>query len=442
MTQAPAQAAADATDAPATAVEGYPATYYAATANSAPPPTPLSGEADADVAIIGGGFTGVATALSMAERGHAVVVVEADRVGWGASGRNGGQFTDSIAGEATLRRQLGAEAEAFLWHLRWSGHELIEERVRRYAIACDLRHGHLRAAKKRRQVPGLRADYEALASRGLGDQVAWVEGAELRDWIGSEAYVAGLVNWRNGHLHPLNLCLGEAEAARSLGARIFEHSPVRRVEYGPRPAVVTDAGRVTADTVILAGNAYHELQQRALRGMLFPASSHIVVTEPLSDDCIRALNPHRLAVYDCNHIIDYYRVTPDNRLLFGAGCSYTGRDPADIDAAMRPLLAGVFPQLRDVRIDYRWGGRIGIVLNRVPQLGRISPHVWYAQGYSGHGICLTHIVGEALADAVDGDTARFEQFARIRHKRLPVGRTAGSAVVALGMLYYRLLDKF
>lgn len=414
--------------------------YYAATASPSPDPEPLAGEQRVDIAIVGGGFTGIATALSLAERGYAVAVVEANRVGWGASGRNGGQFTDSIAGEATMRRQLGADAEAFIWTLRTRGHDIITERVSRYGIECDLRHGHLRAAKKRRQVPDLRADHDRMARRGLGDGLQLVEGDALREVIGSDAYVAGLINRRNGHLHPLNLCLGEADAARGLGARIFEQSPVTRIEHGAKPAIVTGGGRLVADTVIVAGNAYHELEPQTLKGLIFPATSHIIVTEPLSESLVDEINPQGLAVYDCNHIIDYYRLTPDHRLLFGAGCNYSGRDPGDIDAVMRPCMERIFPQLRSARIDYRWGGRIGIVLNRVPQLGRISPNVWYAQGYSGHGICLTHIVGETLANAVGGTMERFDMFARVRHARVPVGPWLGSRMVALGMLYYRILD--
>lgn len=414
--------------------------YYAATANPAPDPEPLSGEHDTEVAIVGGGFTGIATALTLAERGHAVAVVEARRVGWGASGRNGGQFTDSIAGEATIRRQLGDEAASFLWHLRWRGHEIITERIQRYGIHCDLKRGHLRAAKKRRQVADLRRDHEEMVRWGMGEDVRLVEGDELSEVIGSDVYVAGLINRRNGHLHPLNLCLGEAEVARGLGARIFEQSPVSRIEHGARPTVVGADGRLTADTVIVAGNAYHELEPGALKGMLFPATSHIIVTEPLGEELAARINPQDLAVYDCNHIIDYYRLTPDRRLLFGAGCNYSGHDHADIAGMMRPYMERIFPQLRDVRIDYAWGGRIGIVFNRVPQLGHVSDNVLHAQGYSGHGICLSHIVGETLADALDGNTENFERFARIRHYRFPFGQTIGSQMVALGMMYYRMRD--
>lgn len=427
----------------AAAATSYPATYYSATAHVTPPVTPLQGEQTTEVAVVGGGFTGVATALALAERGRTVRLLEANRIGWGASGRNGGQFTDSVSGEDTIRRQLGAEAEELIWHLRWHGHSLIEDRVQRYGIDCDLKHGHLRVAKKARQVPALRHEYDELVARGHGDAVRFVEGDQLRTVIGSDAYVAGLINRRNGHLHPLNLCLGEAAAARDLGVTIHEGSPVTGISHGNRPTVTTSQGRIHADQVVLAGNAYHGLEPQQLRGRLFPATSHIVVTEPLSRVQVEALNPQDLAVYDSNHVIDYYRLTPDRRLLFGAGCRYSGHDPGDIDAALRPALSAVFPQLADVRIDYRWGGRIGIVLNRVPQVGYLSRNVVYAQGYSGHGICLSHVLGDALAATLsDGSSRDFAQLARIRHWRLPLGPRAGSALVALGMLYYRLLDRF
>lgn len=421
--------------------EPYPASYYAATRRRIVPFDSLAGDCRVDVGIVGGGFTGIATALSLIENGYRVAVVEANRVGWGASGRNGGQFTDSISGEARIRSALQADdAPAFLRMLRWRGHEIIEDRVRRYDIQCDLKHGHLTAAVKPRQMEALRVEYEQLIKDGAGDAVRLVEADGFDGVLGTDAYCGGLLNRRNGHLHPLNLCLGEADAARQQGASIFEHSPVTRIEHGRTPAIVTPGGRVTADAVVLAGNAYHRLERAALRGMLFPATSHIVVTEPLPDQVAEAINPLDLAVYDCNHVLDYYRLTADGRLLFGAGCNYSGHDPRDIDRVMRPRVRRIFPRLADARIDYRWSGKIGIVINRVPQLGRIDSNVYYAQGYSGHGICLSHVVGEIMADAIGGTMERFDVFDRVRHLRLPAGEWLGGRIVALGMLYYRLRD--
>lgn len=421
--------------------EPYPSSYYAATRNSFEPFDTLQGDCRVDVGIVGGGFTGIATALSLVEKGYRVAVVEANRIGWGASGRNGGQFTDSVSGEHHIRRALGAdEAKGFLQMLRWRGHEIIEDRVQRYGISCDLRHGHLMAAFKSRQMHELQESHAEFVEQGMADAVRLLDKPELEELLGTEVYCGGLLNERNGHLHPLNLCLGEADAARRQGVRIFEESPVTNIEHGERPVIVTAAGRVIADQVIVAGNAYHRLERSALHGMLFPATSHIVVTEPLPSEVIEATNPRNLAVYDCNHVLDYYRMTADGRLLFGAGCNYSGRDPDDIDRVMRPRIMRVFPQLEGFRIDYRWSGKIGIVINRVPQLGRIDDNIYYAQGYSGHGICLSHVVGEIMADAVSGTMERFDVFSRIRHYRVPVNEWIGSRMIALGMLYYRLRD--
>lgn len=419
----------------------YPDSYYAATRNDVAPFERLSSDCRVDVGIVGGGFTGISTALSLIERGYSVAVVEANRIGWGASGRNGGQVTDSISGEKSFHRILPEkQAREFLLMLRQRGHEIIEERIRKHDIQCDFKHGHLMAAFKKRQMRELEQEYDQLVEDGLGESARIVKSDEFGDVLGTDVYEGGLLTSHNGHLHPLNLCLGEADAARQLGASIFEDSPVRRIEHGDNPVIVTDRGRVTADSVILAGNAYHSLERKTLKGILFPAISQIVVTEPLPESLATEINPRDLAVYDCNHVLDYYRMTADRRLLFGAGSNYSGRDYADIDRVMLPRITRIFPQLKGTRIDYRWSGKMGIVINRVPQLGRVDNNIYYAQGYSGHGICLSHIVGEIMADAVGGSMERFDVFARIPHYRIPLGDWAGNQIVALGMLYYRLRD--
>ncbi len=421
--------------------QSYPDSYYAATRNAVPAFEQLEGRHRVDVGIVGGGFTGIATALSLTEKGYRVAVVEANRVGWGASGRNGGQFTEALSGEKSFYKALGdSTAREFLRMLRKTGNEVIQDRVRRYGIDCDLKNGHLMAAFKPRQLAELQAEYDRLVEDGYGDTAELVDRAGVAGLLGTDVYDGGLLTRHNGHLHPLNLCLGEADAARNQGALIFEESPVEDIRGDDQPEIVTAKGVVQADKVMLAGNAYHHLERKKLSGMIFPATSHIVVTEPLSRSLIDEINPQDLAVYDCRHVLDYYRMTADGRLLFGAGCNYSGRDPADIDRVMRPRVTRIYPQLEGVRIDYRWSGKIGIVLNRVPQLGRTSKNVYYAQGYSGHGICLTHVVGEIMADAIDGKTDRYDVFAGIPHQRIPLGDWFGSQMVALGMMYYRMRD--
>lgn len=418
----------------------HPRSYYAATQSPATRYPALQGEVRTDVCVVGAGFTGISTALTLAERGYRVTVVEAKRVGWGASGRNGGQLIGGISGEHTLLRIHGQQVADAVWAMRWRGHEIIHQRVRRYAIGCDLKAGYMDVAIKPRHMRALQEEHDTLQRRGFPHDYRLVQREEMGQVLGTGAYIGGLINHYNGHLHPLNLCAGEAAAAAGLGTRIFEQSPVRRIEHGPRPRVITAGGRVSAEAVVLAGNAYHALEPARLSGLLFPAGSYIVATEPLDDATARSINPLDLAVCDPNYVLDYFRLSADRRLLFGGRCNYSGREPRDIQASVVPRMLKIFPQLRGRRIDYAWGGNIGIVINRVPMLGRLSSTVFYAQGYSGHGVNFSHVAGEIMAEALAGTLERLDLFEKVRHWRLPLGQRLGGELVALGMLYYRLRD--
>ena len=421
------------------------ASYYTASIVQESDYPRLEGEHRVDVAIVGGGFTGVATAVELAERGYRVAIVEANRIGWGASGRNGGQVTGSLSGQDAMARQmrhtLGDDAESFVWNLRWRGHRIIKQRVEKYAIPCDLKHGHLQAAYKPSHIKALRQDFEASQHHAIGEHVHWLDAKAVREVVGTELYHGAIRNDYNMHLHPLNLCLGEARAAASLGALIFENSPVVDIEHGDTPVVVGEHGRVTADSVILAGNAYHRLERKQLKGKLFPASLGIVTTAPLSPEQVQSIDPEDLAVYDTRFVLDYYRLTADKRLLFGGGANYSGRDSQDIASELRPRLEHTFPQLEGIAIDFQWQGMAGIVINRIPQLGKLSDNVYYAQGYSGHGIATSHIVGEIMANAVAGTLEEFDAFANVRHIRIPLDDRLGNALLAAGMWYYQLLEK-
>jgi glycine/D-amino acid oxidase-like deaminating enzyme len=414
--------------------------YYAATVNDDTRYPALAGRHTADICVVGAGFTGLAAALPLAERGYSVVVVEAKRVGWGASGRNGGQLIAGIPGEQRLAAVLGVDSADVLWELRWRGHPLIAERIRRHSIECDLTWGYVDVAVKPAHMKVLHADLENLQRRNFPHEVRLLEREAVRELIGSRRYVGGLLNMGNGHLHPLNLCLGEARAARSLGVRIFENSPVVRIEHGARPRVHTQAGEVDAETVILAGGAYHDLEREHLDGLTLPFGSYILATKPLPEDLARAINPRDLAVCDANNVLDYYRMSPDRRLLFGGRCNYSGRETQSMKPVLLPRMLKIYPQLRDVAIGYEWGGRIDLVPNRAPLLGRIGANIYYAQGYTGHGVNTSHIAGEILADAIDGSLARLDVFERVHHWRLPFSRWLGRQAVSLGLMYYRLRD--
>lgn len=426
---------------PATPVrQEHVASYYFATANDATRRPALEEDLAADVCVVGGGFTGVAAALTLAERGYSVVVLEANRVGWGATGRNGGQLINGISGLAKVERRHGPGVADLLWDLRWRGNDIVFDRVARYGIDCDLKTGYLEAAVKPRHLRELEDWVAELERRRFPYPYELLDRAGVREAVGAEGFVGGLVCQRDGHLHPLNLCLGEARAAEGLGARIFEHSPATGIRHGARPRVETARGSVTADAVLLAGNAYQSLEAGRLSNLVFPAGSFIIATEPLAPDVARAINPRDLAVSDMNVVLDYWRLSADRRLLYGGRCNYSGREPASIAATIRPRMLKLYPQLADARIDYEWGGAIGIVLNRIPAVGRIGGNVYYSLGYSGHGVNASHIMGEVVADAIGGTLETFDLFARIRHFRIPGSQWFGNQLVALGMLWYRMRD--
>jgi len=415
--------------------------YYAASVNEVTDYPRLEGAKSADVCVVGAGFTGTSTALSLAERGYSVALVEANRVGWGASGRNGGQVINGMSGIEKLRRKHGNGIADILDNLRWRGNDIIRERIQKYDIQCDFKDGFLTVANKPGQVRYLdeyALDRESRPS-GFGYEIWGRE--KTSDMLGTDAYHGGFACYRDGHLHPLNLCIGEAHAASELGVQIFEQSPVTGISHGKRPRVETANGYVEADSVVLAGNAYSQFEPKHLSNLVFPAGSYVIATEALADDVASSINKKDVAVCDLNEVVDYYRLSADKRLLYGGACNYSGRDPLSIKSYILPRMLKVYPQLKDVKIEYEWGGKIGIVLRRIPTLGRINDNVYYCQGYSGHGVCATHVMGEVMADAVAGTMERFDLFSEMNHFRIPGTQWFGNQIIALGMLYYKMKDR-
>jgi len=418
--------------------------HYSATLGVVPRYAPLEGEHRADVAIVGGGLSGIATALGLAERGVKVAVLEAHRIGWGATGRNGGQVTGSLSGDVAMQRQLtrtlgAAAATAFVQHLRWRGHALIEDRIARYQIDCERQHGHLHAAWSAAHIPALHAAIDDARAAGLTEnEVRWLSRDEVHARLETPLYHGGVLNTRNLHLHPLKLCHGEARAAVANGASLYEQSAVIRIDSGRQPCVHTRSGRVRADAILLAGNAYHRLERRRLAGKLLPAVLGNLVTEKLDQATLDELNPERLAVYDSRVVLDYYRPTADGRLMFGGGTNYSGREIPEIASTLRPALERTFPRLAGVGIERAWSGTAGIVVNRIPIVRRLDNGVHVAQGYSGHGLATTHVVSEIMVDALSGrQSDLFDAFQSFHHWRLPMG----NALMALGMAWYRLRDR-
>lgn len=416
------------------------ASYYAASANPSPERPALQGEVQCDVCVVGAGFTGMSAALHLAEKGHRVVVLEAARIGFGASGRNGGQIVNSYSRDMdVIESRYGSETARALGDMAFEGNRIIRERIARYDIACDLKEGNLFAACNTKQMKGL-IEHKALWERFGNDQLELLEGQAYRREIGSERYVGALLDHSGGHLHPLNLVLGQAAALESLGGRIYEQTPVTSIEHGEPVRLHTPEGWVVADRVVLAGNAYMKGLMPQLEGKSMPASTQVVTTEPLDAATAQDILPTDRAVEDCNYLLDYYRLSGDRRLIYGGGVSYGGQDPNSIEGVIRPKLETTFPQLKGVKIDYAWSGTFLLTLNRLPQFGRINANVYYAQGYSGHGVTCSHLAGRLIAEVLDGQSERFDAFAGLPHLPFPGGRTLSVPLTTLGAWYYRVRD--
>lgn len=414
--------------------------YYEASRNRSLTFASLTGHEHADVCVVGGGFTGLNTALELAERGLTVILLEARRVGWGASGRNGGQLIRGLGHDLDrFIPLLGAEGVRELKRLGLEAVQLVRQRIERHAIDCDLTWGYCDLANKPRHMDDFLAAREELLDLGYPHELRLLGAGELQEVIDSERYVGGMIDMGSGHLHPLNLALGEAEAAARAGVRLFEQSPVTRLEYGRRVRVHTAQGQVETDTLVLACNAYLGRLDPTLGGKVLPAGSYIIATEPLGEERARALIRDNEAVANTNFIVDYYRLTGDSRMLFGGRASYSTLEPPNLGAYMRPRMLKVFPQLRDVKVDYAWGGYIAITANRIPDCGRLGPAVYYAHGYSGQGVALAGVYGKLMAEAIRGQAERFDLLARIRHMPFPGGPVRTPMLVA-AMMYYRIRD--
>ena len=420
------------------------ASYYAASSLPQPDHPVLQGEHVADVCVVGGGFTGLNTALELAERGMSVILLEAHKIGWGASGRNGGQLIRGVGhGLEQFEGIIGKDGVRQMKLMGLHAVEIVRQRVERFDIACDLTWGYCDLANKPRDLEGFAEEADELRSLGYRHETRLLQANEVRSVVGSDRYVGGFVDMGSGHLHPLNLALGEAGAAAQLGVKLFEHSAVTRIDYGPQVRVHTAQGSVRANSLVLGCNAYLKDLNPQLSGKVLPAGSYIIATEPLSEAQAHALLPQNMAVCDQRVALDYYRLSADRRLLFGGACHYSGRDPQDIAAYMRPKMLEVFPHLKDVKIDYQWGGMIGIGANRLPQIGRLpdQPNVYFAQAYSGHGVNATHLAGKLLAEAISGQHSDgFDLFAKVPHITFPGGKYLRSPLLALGMLWHRLKE--
>ena len=425
----------------------YPDSYYAATRNLDLTFPVLGSDINADVCVVGGGFSGLATTLYLRECGLDVVLLESNLIGWGASGRNGGQVVSGYGEdtEAVVSRVHGSSAGQLAYALGYTTIDLLKTVIDRYQIDCDLTWGYIRAAITDRQVGHLKSIAKDLQQRKpdyLGDLF---EGADVERLVGTSAYRAALYTKKEGHLHPLNLALGEANAIQGLGGQIFEQSAVTGIKHsanGKPVTVKTAGGQVRTDTVVLCGNAYLEKLEPRLQQTLIPGYSAIIATEPLAADVRARLIPHNAAVSDMRSVLDYYRFSADGRMLWGGMGHWSGADSANPEPLLRKRMTRIFPELAQARVEYRWSGRIGISANLNPQIGRLAPNVYYAQAYSGHGVASTHLSGRMIANAITGQSDDFDMFASIRHQRVPNIDLVHKLARAWGMNSRRMIEWF
>ncbi|WXL23965.1 FAD-binding oxidoreductase [Ectopseudomonas mendocina] len=420
----------------------YPQSYYAASANPVPERPELNGEVETDVCIVGAGYTGLSTAIALLENGFKVVIVEAAKVGFGASGRNGGQIVNSYSRDIdVIERSVGAKQAKLLGDMAFEGGRIIRERIAKYNIQCDLKDGGVFAANTPKHMKHLEAQ-KKLWERYGHTQLELMDEKRIREVVNTDLYVGGMLDMSGGHIHPLNLALGEAAAVESLGGVIHEQSPATRIDRGANPVVHTPKGRVKAKFVVVAGNAYLGNLLPELSAKSMPCGTQVITTEPLSDEVAQSLLPQDYCVEDCNYLLDYYRLSGDKRLIFGGGVVYGARDPSNIEAIIRPKMLKTFPQLKNVKIDYAWTGNFLLTLSRLPQVGRLGDNIYYSQGCSGHGVTYTHLAGKVLGEALRGQAERFDAFADLPHYPFPGGQLFRVPFTAIGAWYYSLRDKF
>lgn len=415
--------------------------WYAASASAFAALPKLQGDESADVVILGAGLTGLSAAIELAERGYSVIILEAHRVGWGASGRSGGQVIFGYGCDISkIASLLGGDDARKLFDWSVEGVDLIQQRIAAYGIECDLRMGHAHAAVRPRQVDELKSWQEDLErDYGYTGTEMW-DRTKLQQQLQTDRYRALLFDARSGHLNPLEYTLGLARAALKLGVRIYEDSRVTAINQNDPVVFKTAAGKVSARFGLLGGNAWLAGLVPELEAKIMPVGTYICATESLGAERARDLIRNDMAVADINFVLDYFRLSRDHRMLFGGRVSYSRVPPPGLGARMRQRMVQVFPQLGDVRIEYVWGGYVDITMNRAPHWGRLRPNLYFAQGFSGHGIAATGLAARVIAEAIHGQSTRLDVFARIPHHDFPGGKIMRTPALVLAMMWYRMKD--
>ena len=427
--------------------------YYVVSANEQPQYPTLDTDIEADVCVVGGGFAGLSAAIELADRGYSVVVLEAKHIGWGASGRNGGQIIAGLACEqSVIEKALGLDASKKVWGMTLEGLDLVRERVKRFNIQCDLENGFLGVAVNSTKGAVLHQWFDGMAQKYNYDTDAeWISPNDIRQWIDSPRYHSGYYDCRSGHLHPLNYCLGLAKGAAGLGVKIFQNSAVQSMQHGEVVKLHTETASVSAKFVVLAGNMYlPEISPKlapALAKRIMPVGTYIIATEPIDAEVAAKLIPTKAAVCDSNFVLDYFRFAADHlsdsqRMIYGGRVSYSAMTPPNLTASMQARMAETFPQLANTKVEYTWGGFVDITMNRAPDFGRLAPNIYYLQGFSGHGVALTGLAGKLVAEAISGQAERLDLMARIPHHDFPGGKLLRTPALILGMAWYQLRDAF
>lgn len=420
----------------------YPPSWYAASAPQLPAFAPLEGQEHADVCVIGGGYTGLSAALHLREKGYDVVLLEAERVGWGASGRNGGHVgTGQRAGQDSIEKWVGHDAAKGLWQLGLDAVDLVCRLIETHHIDCELGTGNLHLAAKPSHATDLQQELEHLQSVYDYHELSYLTPEQVAECTSAQGFHGALLDTGCRHLHPLKYALGLARAAAEAGVRIYEGSRVKPLRNMATDHVRTASGEVYAKHFVLGCNAYLGKLVPRLAGNIMPINNFVIATEPLPSRLLPRINRDNLSMSDTLFVINYWKLSSDGRLLFGGGENYSSRFPRDIPGFVRPHMLSIYPELKDVQIDYGWGGAVGITMNRMPDFGRLGQRFWYAQGFSGHGIPTATLAGHLLAEAIDGDTERFDLMASVPTHRFPGGTLLRWPGLVAGMLFYSLLDK-
>ncbi|EED32266.1 gamma-glutamylputrescine oxidoreductase [gamma proteobacterium NOR5-3] len=416
--------------------------WYAATANFTDRFPALAGNLSSDVCIVGGGYTGLSAAIHLRKRGYSVTLLEANRLGWGASGRNGGHVgTGQRADQHILEKMVGKQRAKMLWDLGLEGVHTVCELIDEFNIQCELKKGNLHTASTKKAAAELREEVDHLrAVYDYGD-LRYIETEELAQMTSAQGFHGAILDTAARHLHPLNYCLGLARAARELGVTLHENSRVTHYEENAHVLVHTDSGQVKCEHLLLACNGYLGKLEPRVAGQIMPINNYVIATEPLSEATARQLIRDDTSMSDSRFVINYWKLSADNRLLFGGGESYTSRFPKDIPAFVRPYMLEIYPELADTTIEYGWGGTLAITLNRMPALGRVSPRVLYAHGYSGHGVPIATLAGKLLAETIAGTAERFDVMANVPTPKFPGGTLLRWPGLVAGMLYYSLRDR-